>query len=155
MGAAFPNAQEARNDPKRDTARAMSQENVEIVRVGVEHFRRTGDLLWDRLDPEFVWDMSTTGGWLGKQTYRGRDGFAEFMRDWLEAWDEWELEVEEWIDAGKDVVQVTRQRGKTRGGGPSVEMLCAMVWTLRKGEPVRMRMYSSKDEALEAVGLQE
>jgi ketosteroid isomerase-like protein len=31
----------------------------------------------------------------------------------------------------------------------------AMVWTLRGGKAVRMRMYTSPDEALEAAGLRE
>lgn len=133
----------------------MSQENVEIVRSGYEHFRRTGQPQWGLWDPGLVWDMSTFPGWPEKQTYHGREGYNEFMDTWLSAWDEWEIEAIEWIDAGDDVVQVARQRGKAKGDGPSVEMLLAQVWTLLEGKLVRMRMYPSKAEALEAVGLRE
>jgi len=41
----------------------MSQENVEIVRRGFEHFQATGESLPEFVDPEFVWDMSTFRGW--------------------------------------------------------------------------------------------
>ena len=133
----------------------MSQENVEIARAGAEHFRRTGDLLWDRVNPEFVWDISTFPAVMEKQTYHGREGFTEFMDAWLEAWDEWEVEPFEFIDAGDDVVQVSRLHGRAKGGGPSVEMVVAQVFTLRDGKVVWMRMYHSKAEALEAVGLRE
>ena len=133
----------------------MSQENVEIVRAGYEHFRRTGEMLSDQIDPEFVWDLSTFAGWVGQQTYHGRDGFAEFMRDWLETWDEWEIEAIERIDAGDDGGEVMRQRATAKGGGPTVEAVVGQVWTLRDGKVVRQRMYASKAEALEAVGLQE
>ena len=41
-----------------DTGRAMSQENVEIVRRGMEYFKQTGDVLWDQIDREI--EFTTT-----------------------------------------------------------------------------------------------
>ena len=41
----------------------MSQENVELVRAGYEHFLATGVLLREIIAEDFVWDMSTFGGW--------------------------------------------------------------------------------------------
>ena len=133
----------------------MSQGNVEIVQRNSDHVRRTREPLWEVWDPQVVWDMSTFTGWPEKQTYHGREGYTEFMDNWLSSWDEWESESVELIDAGDDVVQVARQRGKGAGSGVSVEMSYAQVWTLRDGKVVRVRLYASKAEALEAVALRE
>jgi len=75
------------------------------------------------------------------------------MRDWWEAWEDWELEVEELLEAGESVVAIVRQRGRSKATGLPADMHFAMVWTVRDGKQFRMRMYASPDEALEATGL--
>ena len=132
----------------------MSEEDVELVRRGYEHFIVTGDFLEEDADPNFVWDMSTFRGWPESQTYQGIDGAREFVRDWGEAWEDWQLEVEELLDAGESVVAVMRQRGRSTAG-LATDMHFAMVWTLLEGKFIRMRMYASPEEALEAAELRE
>jgi ketosteroid isomerase-like protein len=67
----------------------------------------------------------------------------------------WSLDVEEVFDAGDRLIAVVRQRGKAKRGGPDVEMRFAMVWTFRDALAVRMEMFASRNEALEAAGLRE
>ena len=67
--------------------------------------------------------------------------------------EDWELEVEELLDAGESVVAILRQRGRSKATGLPTDMRFAMVWALRDGRQVRMRMYASPDEALKATGL--
>ncbi len=129
----------------------MSQENVEIIRRGWEHWVATGEI---RAHADFVWDVSHLG-WPDQQTYLGGEGAMQFLAEWADAWDDWELEVEEYIDAGERVVAIASQRGRSRASGIPVEMRFAQVWTLRDGQGIRMEMYASPDEALEAVGLRE
>jgi ketosteroid isomerase-like protein len=131
----------------------MSEENVEIVRHGYEHFIATGELLAENVDPEFVWDMSTFDGWPEKQTYAGVEGTREFLNTWLEAWEDWEMTPEAFHDAGDKVVVVLHQSGRSKGAGMPVEMTFAQVWTIRDGKQLRMQMYTSPAEALSAVGL--
>jgi ketosteroid isomerase-like protein len=133
----------------------MSQENVETVRRGFEYFIATGDFLEEIVDPEFVWDMSAFRGWPERQVYAGLKGAREFIADWREPWEDWELELEELVDVGERVVAIVRQRGRSKGTGLPVDMHFAMVWTIRDGKQARMRMYASPDEGLEAVGLRE
>jgi len=64
----------------RDTAWAMSQENVEIVREGYERFAATGELEPDLATDDFVWDMSNFHGWPEQQTYEGVDGAESLPR---------------------------------------------------------------------------
>ena len=141
--------------PARDTARVMSQENVEIIRVGYERFAATGEFVADLATDDFVWDMSNFHGWPEQQVYEGIDGARAFLSEWTDAWEDWELEVDAIHDAGDKVVVLVRQHGRSKAAGMPVEMSFAQVWTLRDGMQTRMDMYSDRDEALEAAGLSE
>ena len=70
------------------------------MRRGYEHWFGTGELLLEDSDPDFVWDMSTFALWPERQTYPGVEGARQFIADWDEAWETWEVEVEDHIDAG-------------------------------------------------------
>jgi ketosteroid isomerase-like protein len=133
----------------------MSEEIVEITRRAYERFMATGQFLTEAIHPDFVWDMSTFRGWPERKTYAGIEGAREFMDDWLDAWDDWELELEELRDAGDSVVGVVRQRGRSKATGLPVDMHFAQVWTYRDERQIRMQMYANPDEALEAMGLDE
>ena len=130
---------------------AMSQDNVELVRRGYEHFLATGEFL--RPDPEFVWDMSHFRGWPEQQLYEGTEGAERFLRDWLGAWDDWQIEIEAFHDAGEKVVTVMRQRARAKATGLPVDMLFAQVWSIHNGKETRMEMYADPTEALKAAGL--
>ena len=127
--------------------------DLEIVRGGFAHYLETGDFREDLIHPDFVWDMSTFSGWPERQTYRGIEGAREFMRNWLEAWEDWSLEVEDLLDAGDSVVAIVHQHGRSRATGVPTDMHFAMVWVVRDGRQFRMRMYASAREGLEAAGL--
>jgi ketosteroid isomerase-like protein len=125
----------------------MSQENVEVLRRGYVHFIATGEI---RADPDLVWDVSRLG-WPDQQIYSGVEGANQFNAEWADAWDGWELEVEDYLDAGERVVAIINQRGRSKATGVPVEMRFAQVWTFREGRAIIMQMYASVDEALEAV----
>jgi ketosteroid isomerase-like protein len=132
----------------------MSQQNIEIIHRGYQHFITEGEFLEELVDPDLVWDMSTFRGWPERQVYEGLEGATEFMNNWLVAWEDWELSLEELRDAGDQVVAVVTQRGRSKATGLPVDMRFAQVWTLRNGKQVRMEMYADPDEALRAVGLE-
>jgi ketosteroid isomerase-like protein len=133
----------------------MSQENVEVVRRSYEAFNRRGPeaVAWP---PECVWDASPTRI-PGLGVYRGPDEIKTFFEDWFEAFpfEEWEVEVEEMIDHGDQVIVKSCQGGRGAGSGAAVEIHFAQVWTFRNGQPVRVMNYMTYDEALEAAGLRE
>lgn len=131
----------------------MSAENVEIVRAGYEEFLATGQLVERLAAPGFVWDMSTFHNWPERQVYEGPEGAREFLTDWVSAWEDWQLEVGQLIDAGDDVVAIVHQSGRSKATGLEVEMDFAQVWTIKDGMQTRMRMYADPDEALRAAGL--
>jgi ketosteroid isomerase-like protein len=127
----------------------MSEENVEVIRRGYRHYLATGEV---RAHADLVWDVSRLG-WPDQQIYSGPEGAMQFNAEWADAWDDWELEVEEYLDAGERVVTIINQRGRSKVTGIPVDMRFAQVWTLRNGRAIRMQMYASVDEALDAVGL--
>ena len=80
---------------------------------------------------------------------------GRFIRDWVEAWDDWELEVESLHDAGDKVAAILRQRGRSKTTGLIVDMHFGQLWTIRDGRQAHMEMYASPEETLEAAGLTE
>jgi ketosteroid isomerase-like protein len=135
----------------RDTARAMSQENVEIVRCSGEAFDR-GDYqaALDALDPEVEYDLSH---FPEGRVYHGHEGVRESFRIWLGTWQDYRLERLEIIDADDQVVVVVREVGRGKGSGVEVVREGYAVWTFQNGKCVHIRFYPSKDAALEAAGL--
>ena len=129
----------------------MSEENVEAMRRGYERFTVTGEI---RAHPDLVWDVSRLG-WPDRQVYSGPEGANQFNAEWADAWDGWEIEAEDYIDAGDRVVVIVNQRGRSKATGIPVEMRFAQVWSFRDGQAIRMQMYSNVEEALEAAGLSE
>jgi ketosteroid isomerase-like protein len=53
------------------------------------------------------------------------------------------------------VVAVTRHHGTGRASGAAVQAVVAYVFTVEDGKLVRMRIFNTKTQALEAVGLRE
>jgi len=131
----------------------VSHENVQLVRRAYEQFDATGHFVAELATPDFVWDMSNFHGWPEQQAYQGSAGAEVFLTAWAAAWDDWELDVEAFHDAGDKVVVLVRQHGRSKAAGMPVDMSFAQVWTIRDGRQSRMDMYSEPDEALKAVGL--
>lgn len=130
-------------------------ENVEIVRRLLEHYRATNELPGELFAPTFVWDMSTFRDWPEQRFYEGTEGLRTFLRDWTAVFDGWEFEFDAFHDAGQKVVIVGVQRGRTNlAGGPPVEAMVALVWTLRENLLIRGEAYADPEQALKAIGLE-
>jgi ketosteroid isomerase-like protein len=131
----------------------MSQENVELVAASLRDFQATLRAT-EAAAPDFVWDVSALEGWPDASQYFGPEGFNEFIAKWTEAYDEFEQNVEEVIDAGdQDVVSVLSQRARPRGSGSWVHLRFAVIWTVREGKLTRGRVFRTAEEALAAAGL--
>jgi ketosteroid isomerase-like protein len=130
----------------------MSRENVELARRAFEHFLRTGDQRWEFLDPEvevYDHDIPDAG------TYRGHEGYNRWLEDWGEAWGDFSLEAERWIDAGDKVVVIFQLTARGKGSGVEVKRRDAIVWTVSDGKAVRLDYYNNESQALAAAGLRE
>jgi ketosteroid isomerase-like protein len=136
-----------------DTERAMSRENVEIVRRVINEFTETRQL--SLVSPELVWHVGSWSEWPGRPEFHGHDGFREFFAEWTDAYEEWTLEVERITDAGEShVVVAARQRGRLRGSDSWVALRAWLLYTVESGLLVRAEVYATPEEALEAAGLE-
>jgi ketosteroid isomerase-like protein len=63
--------------------------------------------------------------------------------------------VEEWIDAGDDVVAIMHIAGRGRQSGAPFERHEAHIWTVRDGKRWRLRINKSRENAVKALGLEE
>jgi len=98
--------------------------------------------------------MSGVAGWPEKRLYRGRPEVAELFRAWAASWQDWHFELEEVRDAPAEQVFVAlHEWGTGAGSEATVDQRRYFVLTLREGMATRIRMFSGRGEALEAVGL--
>lgn len=129
----------------------MSQENVELVRRGVQ----STDSFWALLDDHVVWDTHNYSVVDIDDVYVGREAVIRASRHYWGTWDDYHLDAEELIDAGPSVVVVVRERGRGKGSGAPFERRWAQVWTFRRGRIIRWETFPDRAAALEAVGLTE
>src|SRR5829696_6271661 len=147
----------------RNTARAMSQENVEIWRASLERQRAAlaaGASPEDTLaeaaeiwDPEIELDATDAPVLDVNRVYRGAEAVRGFWREWFSAWETIEYDYE-LIDAGESVVMLLDLRMRGRATGLELPFgKCAWVSTFKDGQVTHVRFFMSQAEALEAAGL--
>ena len=129
----------------------MSQENVELVRRGIQ----STDSFWALLDDHVVWDTHNYSAVDLDAVYLGREAVIRASRHYWGTWDDYHLDAEELIDVGPSVVVVVLERGRGKGSGAPFERRWAQVMTLRRGRIIRWELFPDRAAALEAVGLRD
>ncbi len=132
----------------------MAQEDVEALhQVYAEweqgNFRPVtdvygADLEWGWSD-EFL-DLAGVGP--------GSDSPSDRLLGWLGQWDDWRCEAEEYVPAGEFVVVMCRYTGRGKGSGVDIDTRGAHVWKMRDGRGIRLEVFSDRNKALEAAGLE-
>ena len=133
----------------------MSEKNVEIVRRATEAYSR-GDLdealaSWSA---DAVLDWSNSRG-LEAAVVRGRDEIRAYMEQFLEAFEEVRIELEDVFEADEGVVIVENLAYFRGRDGIEVTARSAWVITLLNGCQTSLTLYQSKADALKATGLSE
>jgi ketosteroid isomerase-like protein len=133
----------------------MSQENVEVVRQAHEAFNcRDLDALTGLTEPGWVMDWTRS---ISPQrgVNRGRAGVEAWIAEITEAFESFEIDALEYVAAGDRIVVPSRVKGRGRGSGVVVDAEGATVWELERGKVVKLTLYGTRQEALEAAGLTE
>jgi ketosteroid isomerase-like protein len=132
-----------------DTARAMSQENVEIVGVVVDAVNRAD---WEgalqQLHPDFELDFSRAVGPVSGVFKL--DQIRTFLDEFFGLWEAVRAEVDQLTEAGDQVATAFTSYFRGRDaievtGRPS------FLWTIRDGRIVHARFYQEWQEALAAA----
>jgi ketosteroid isomerase-like protein len=127
----------------------MSEENVDVVRkLFAVLDRQDWRAALAFFDPEVEW--SPTEG-----TYRGLEGLASSVAEWLEPWEEHHIEAEEFTEVGNQVLAVVHLTGRGAGSGMEIDQRFFQVYAVSNGKIIRMVEFVTRDEALEAAGLRE
>ena len=120
-----------------NTTEAASKGEPEIAVVrGFNDALARGDVagMLDFLDPRVEWRAPESVPWGG--TFRGHEGFREFLRELLDQPGEFRREILEYLDAGERVVVLLRQMGRPKGGDTEYDVPEVHVWTVRDGKIV-------------------
>lgn len=135
----------------------MSHENVEALRAGLSLWEQQGhspDVFGtDAFDPQIEWDITAHPLPDWPNTGRGREELQRHMTNYVSGWREYRTEIRELVDAGDEVVVVLHEWVAMRGSDVILERDLHGVWTIRNGVIVRLRVFRTEAEALEAVGL--
>ena len=134
----------------------MSQENVEVVR---DQFAATNERNFPRAMSHYAEDVELIvdrGAFLEGGTFKGRDAVGGWFARWFTTFEPgYHFDVEEARDLGDVVLVVATHHGRGRTSGAEVHGKTGYVYGLRGGKIVRVELYRSRAEALEAAGLPE
>jgi ketosteroid isomerase-like protein len=129
----------------------MSQENVGIVEAAYEALSTGGlDAFAECWADDIEW-TTMRATWYGKEAGRA------YLQELFDLFDDFRTEPIELIDAASErVVLYLRYGGRSKLSGVTVPPeYFAIVLQIRDGKIARGVEYSSRQEALEAVGLRE
>jgi ketosteroid isomerase-like protein len=130
----------------------MSQPKIEAVRAIYEEWAegnfQAGVELYDRFAVLVQGEGFPEAG-----AYLGLEGFARYMRTFLEAWERVTIEAEELLGNGDSVVAAVMQRATGQGSSAPVEFRYFQVWSFRGRRVIRLETVRDRAAALEAVGL--
>jgi ketosteroid isomerase-like protein len=132
--------------------RVVSAENVELVREALDAFL-AGDVerSLEFAHPDIVTFRAPPLP--DSQTYLGREGVVQTWEDWTADFEDFEMDVGEFVDAGDRVVVDIVQRGRGRSSGVPVEGRFWLVYTLEEAKIVRFDIFNGRQQALKAAGL--
>src|ERR1700730_13784680 len=131
----------------------MTQENVEVVKRGIDAFnRRDVETLAEITTEDYEW-FPAFAGIVEGGSYSGREGIEAYFQAAGDTWEDVRLIAEEFQDLGHRVLMLGRVEGRGRGSGVEVDAPHAAVWDFRGGRISRTRGYFDPRDALRAAGL--
>jgi ketosteroid isomerase-like protein len=135
----------------------MSQENLELVRRGIDAFnRRDFDTALAVLRDDVTWERFLSRAEADTPVVRGKEELREVWESQVEAVD-LRLEPEEFFAAGGDKVIVpSRMVAHGRGSDIALSASVTWVWTVgADGLATKVQAFASLAAAREAVGVAE
>ena len=132
----------------------MSRENVELSERAWDRFM-AGDTpgVFALLDPDV--EVHDSPDLPGASVYHGHAGWQTQIDRFAEAFSGFAYERVESIDCGDEVLSVIRATATATSSGIAGEVTYAQIETWRAGRVVSIRYFTSRADALKAVGLEE
>ena len=109
----------------------------------------------ESLDPDVDW-RPAIAPIMGVETVRGREAVRQFFtRDLFDGFHDFRAEPVAYEDLGDAVLVTVRYVGRGVSTGLEIDQTFASLYRFRDGKTVSMRDYSTREEAIEAAGLEE
>ena len=133
----------------------MSQENVEVVRKGIDAWNQHDAGLWlSYAAPDVEW-MPAGPAAVERTVYRGHDEVASGFAAVWQTWDLFQFEEAQIRDLGDSVLWLGRVKMRGSASQIPLDQEFAVHTRLRDGQVITVRAFLAWREALEAVGLSE
>jgi ketosteroid isomerase-like protein len=134
----------------------MSQENVEVV---CDQFAATNERDFPRAMSHYAEDVELVvdpDAFLEGGTFKGRHAVGQWFANWFTTFEPgYHFDIEEARDLDDVVFLIATHHGRGRTSGVEVHGQTGYLYGLRDGKIVRVELYRSRAEALEAAGLEE
>lgn len=107
----------------------------------LERYERPGDFLHDDVEVH-DFDLPDAG------VYHGREGFAQWLADWSEPWDDYRGEIHDVFDLGDQVASQMHLAARTMNN-LEVEREDSQLVTVREGRIAKVEYFGAPETALE------
>jgi ketosteroid isomerase-like protein len=132
----------------------MSEENVELVRRGIDAVNR-GDLDEWLATFSSEAEFHTTGQFADERVYRGHAGVERLWAQLREDMEELSLSASDIRAVGDRMFVAGTMRGRGKRSKAGFEQAFCYALTFQDGLIVRLEVYLDPEQALEAAGLTE
>jgi ketosteroid isomerase-like protein len=129
----------------------MSSSNVELAqRMLGAYVSGDQDTLRSMIDPDG--EIYGAPGLINSGTYKGFEGFQQWIREWEEAWDEVDYDLHEMIEVGDSMVVVPAHiTARGAGSGVEIDSMFGWLYEFQDEKATKFHAYPSLDDALEAA----
>ena len=135
----------------------MSQENLELVRSIYVPWGRGDFRSVEWAHPEIEFEIVGLGP--GSGSWKGLTAMAETWRAFLNAWEDYRTEVDEYRELDDErVLALVHLTGRGKSSGVQLAEIrtnAANVFHVRDGKVTRLLLYIDRARGLEALGLSE
>jgi ketosteroid isomerase-like protein len=132
---------------------AEAENNLRLIQEAFERWN-SGDRKVDlgTIDPEV--ELHTPLGSTRGAPYRGHEGFAQWIADIDDQFEDWEVKVREWrhLDDGR-LLGLGEIHARGRGSGLELNQPLAWLFAFRDGKVVRYDAFYDEAEGLRVAGL--
>jgi ketosteroid isomerase-like protein len=127
------------------------QAAVELVREIIDALNRGDvDAMLARMHPDFEWKPIEASP--VARVCRGHEEVRTYIEDWHATFEGLRLELEDPTEVGERVIAVVHGHARGRASGLALDNRFWQLWTVRDGAAIAMEEYSTREEALAALG---
>jgi hypothetical protein len=132
----------------------MFEDNIAKLRSFYETAPQGQNKAAKLLDSQIEWiEPESAGGSVGGVHHGPQAVFDDVILPTLEKFDDFQLELDEFLTAGNRIIVTGRFRGRNKESGVELNAPFAHIWTLRDGKAVRFCNYTDTANWMHALNL--